>query len=1022
MRRINIVAEVSAIIVVCLTLWSTIGGSTPVVHAQVAPITQKIDTELLYLIDQYAGQEQYYNSAWDISIDQYKAWVATIAWAEGSGRYAAHSQYGSSKENITGDRFDHVAAGDAFRFSTGIGPFQLDPIVSTWPTIYKLNAKKALLFVLAWHRNSMGAGSTLQDFSTNSPWLAVWPDYIAVRWQQVTNTNWDDHKNGIAALDWNGEIRPRLQRVDDFDDSVRYIGRARWNARVTTDTLKTVVFEGHFNTWLISARGWETDVLYTYYYTYSKGVSVYDESTGLVTYDPDTGCEVWVWNNAGQPNEYRYVFAREFTEGRFPELRTLEGGYWMGERYVAKAGQTLPSPALNPNDLGNEQVSKGLTWLRQHQNTDGSWTYTGRISESNVGLTSMAAACFLNYGLAENDDLDLCRALNWICEHQNEDGSITTGTYHIYDTSLAIMALVAAQKSDYYEDIREAVDYLLVNQNRAETGYPESNKYYGGWSYGPWLPDWADLSNSQFVLFALHYAENVIANDTLVPAEVWDRAEVFVQRCQNREASNPNWNFYDDGGFIYQPGSTIWAGGQSYASITAAGLWGLFTCGIGESDGRVQDAWGWIENNYYLNQNYPIGSLFNYYYAYSLAKACVLWNVEEINGHDWYQEMSELAVNYQQADGHWPGTDPSEEPDIVATCWALLALESKLIPAGTVLHIEVHSPADLHVYDPLGRHVGINYETGEAEIEIPGATYSGPGTEPQIIEIPDPMAGTYRIELVGRERGDYTLTIEGRVGTTTVYSRSFEGSIDEGETKGLDAIVSAIAGPITIDIPDTVPPGTVTDLVTGSPALNFVTLSWTAPGDDWNTGTAAEYDIRYSTQPITEANWDEAIPCEGEPAPQPSGSGEVFTVTGLAPGATYYFALKTADEIPNWSELSNVAQGSTFVTAIVDFDPDTLSFKNKGKVITVYIELPPGYDVSQIDIPSVRLNGTVPPLTTPTTIGDYDRDGIADLMVKFDGAAVKSLLTPGDRVDATITGQVAGIGFQGTDTIRVIKG
>ena len=272
------------------------------------------------------------------------------------------------------------------------------------------------------------------------------------------------------------------------------------------------------------------------------------------------------------------------------------------------------------------------------------------------------------------------------------------------------------------------------------------------------------------------------------------------------------------------------------------------------------------------------------------------------------------------------------------------------------------------------------------------------------------------------KRGDYTLTIEGRVDTTTVYSRSFEGSIDTGERKGLDAIVSAVAGPITIDIPDTIPPAAVTDLATGNPALDFVTLSWTAPGDDWNTGTASEYDIRYSTQPITEANWDEAIQCEAEPAPQPAGSSEVFTVTGLAPGATYYFALKTADEIPNWSGLSNIAQGATFVTATIDFDPETLNLKSKGKYVTAYIELLTGYDVSQIDISSIRGDAADAPFDPPTEIGDYDNDGLPDLMVKFSRAAVKSLLTPGNQVEVTITGEVAGIAFKGSDTIRVIHG
>ncbi len=108
---------------------------------------------------------------------------------------------------------------------------------------------------------------------------------------------------------------------------------------------------------------------------------------------------------------------------------------------------------------------------------------------------------------------------------------------------------------------------------------------------------------------------------------------------------------------------------------------------------------------------------------------------------------------------------------------------------------------------------------------------------------------------------------------------------------------------------DTTPPSAVTDLTVSESGRNYVVLTWTAPGDDGNIGTASKYDIRYSTSPIAEGNWDDAIQCEGEPIPKPPGSSETFKITGLARGTTYYFALKTADEVPNWSPLSRVVSG-----------------------------------------------------------------------------------------------------------------
>ena len=107
------------------------------------------------------------------------------------------------------------------------------------------------------------------------------------------------------------------------------------------------------------------------------------------------------------------------------------------------------------------------------------------------------------------------------------------------------------------------------------------------------------------------------------------------------------------------------------------------------------------------------------------------------------------------------------------------------------------------------------------------------------------------------------------------------------------------------------------------------------------------------------------------------------------------------------------------VTATVDIKPDTLNLKSKGKWVTVYIELPTGYDVGDIDVSTVKLEGTVSPEPKPTELGDYDTDGIADLMVKFDRAAVATAVEVGEETELVVSGEVAGTPFEGSDTIRV---
>jgi len=96
-----------------------------------------------------------------------------------------------------------------------------------------------------------------------------------------------------------------------------------------------------------------------------------------------------------------------------------------------------------------------------------------------------------------------------------------------------------------------------------------------------------------------------------------------------------------------------------------------------------------------------------------------------------------------------------------------------------------------------------------------------------------------------------------------------------------------------------------------------VQVTWTAPGDDGNVGTAAQYDLRYSTSTITSANFAAASRWNGTPTPAAAGTSQTTTITGLSPSTLYYFALKTADDAGNWSTLSNVVSKATLAATDV---------------------------------------------------------------------------------------------------------
>ncbi len=94
-------------------------------------------------------------------------------------------------------------------------------------------------------------------------------------------------------------------------------------------------------------------------------------------------------------------------------------------------------------------------------------------------------------------------------------------------------------------------------------------------------------------------------------------------------------------------------------------------------------------------------------------------------------------------------------------------------------------------------------------------------------------------------------------------------------------------------------------MMAGGISAESITLTWLAPGDDGSTGTALNYELRMSTERITDGSWRSAQPVP-VPYPKPAGTVERVTIYGLNPDVPYFFALKAVDEAGNWSEMTNV--------------------------------------------------------------------------------------------------------------------
>ena len=125
-------------------------------------------------------------------------------------------------------------------------------------------------------------------------------------------------------------------------------------------------------------------------------------------------------------------------------------------------------------------------------------------------------------------------------------------------------------------------------------------------------------------------------------------------------------------------------------------------------------------------------------------------------------------------------------------------------------------------------------------------------------------------------------------------------------------------------IEDNVAPAIIIDL-TAAGTESEIELSWTAPGDDGDEGTADHYEIRIHDAEITTANWNDAEILTGAPWPLIAGSPQDYTVEGLEHNVTYFFGIKAFDDNSNVSDVSNSPSGMLINDIIPPADITNLS-------------------------------------------------------------------------------------------------
>ena len=378
----------------------------------------------------------------------------------------------------------------------------------------------------------------------------------------------------------------------------------------------------------------------------------------------------------------------------------------------------MPSAALDDAHwkMANASLDKGIEYLRKQQAEDGSW-----MGEVGPAVTGLALTALLQQPNIGPDDPAAKKAIAYILDHAQEDGSIRDGKDGIlatYNTAICLSALAnVGNDPEVARVIKKAQDYLMGSQWKVGmtdtngTVLDEKHPYIGGFGYGD--NGRPDLSNTQLTLQALH--------DTGVDCDdpAFQRALTFLNRLQ---ATDQNDLYADkmkvhDGGFIYAPsidpklinqpeskanpkemdeaeekGVPV-SGLRTYGSMTYAGFKSLVYAQLDREDPRMVAALGWITRNYTLDRNPGLPDDMKqqglFYYYLTMARALnaygsstlTIKNADgEETSRDWANDLIDSLAKRQQKDGSWVNESGRwmESRPVLVTAYSIIALQNAI--------------------------------------------------------------------------------------------------------------------------------------------------------------------------------------------------------------------------------------------------------------------------------------------------------------------------------------------------------
>ena len=380
-------------------------------------------------------------------------------------------------------------------------------------------------------------------------------------------------------------------------------------------------------------------------------------------------------------------------------IQIATGGLWLSIGMIGIAAVSEPVPIAEPTlapqvrRSAQSAIHRGLRYLADSQREDGGWE---AFDKSHPAITSLVVKCLVQDEQYGSQHPSAKRGLDFILRYVQPDGGIYAPGEGMrnYHTSVALMALAAANDPAYRDVLRKAQRFLIDLQWDSGEGHEVSSSWYGGAGYGP--KKRPDLSNTQMMLEALK--QSGLAPDN----PVYKKALVFVSRCQMLGGTNDQ-SFASesvDGGFVYTPvgggeskaGTLMWDGKprlRSYGSMTYAGFKSMLFAEVDRDDVRVRRATEWIRKHYTLDSNpnmpWTISKQGLYYYYHTFARALDAWGEETIVDGDnvpraWREDLCRKLISLQEPGGSWVNDEDRwyEGNAHLVTAYAILALQTAL--------------------------------------------------------------------------------------------------------------------------------------------------------------------------------------------------------------------------------------------------------------------------------------------------------------------------------------------------------